>query len=97
MNKLIEFLLREPFLAVVLAGAILQVLGKAVAALGKRGQANYGAYAASKFAVIGFTQSLAYELAPIGIRTRCRPASPGRSPGRAGPKVSARAASPGRR
>ena len=29
--------------------------------LGKRGQAQYGAYAASKFAVIGFTQSLALE------------------------------------
>ncbi len=36
--------------------------------LGKRGQAQYGAYAASKFAVIGFTQSLALEMAPHGIR-----------------------------
>lgn len=36
--------------------------------LGKRGAANYGAYAATKFAVIGFTQSLAYEMAPHGIR-----------------------------
>jgi NAD(P)-dependent dehydrogenase (short-subunit alcohol dehydrogenase family) len=36
--------------------------------LGKRGQAHYGAYAASKFAVVGLTQSLAYEMAPLGIR-----------------------------
>ncbi len=36
--------------------------------LGKRGAAYYGVYAATKFAVIGFTQSLAYEMAPHGIR-----------------------------
>ncbi len=39
--------------------------------LGKRGAANYGAYAATKFAVIGFTQSLAFEMAPHGIRVNC--------------------------
>jgi NAD(P)-dependent dehydrogenase (short-subunit alcohol dehydrogenase family) len=36
--------------------------------LGKRGMAMYGSYAASKFAVVGITQSLAFEVAPHGIR-----------------------------
>ncbi len=34
---------------------------------GKQGSASYAAYCASKFAVIGFTQSLAYELAPYHV------------------------------
>ena len=34
---------------------------------GKNGRARFAAYSASKFAVIGFTQSLALELAPHGI------------------------------
>ncbi len=34
---------------------------------GKQGIARYAAYCASKFALIGFTQSLALELAPFGI------------------------------
>ena len=34
---------------------------------GKQGIARYAAYCASKFALIGFTQSLALELAPYGI------------------------------
>ena len=34
---------------------------------GKRGSARFAAYSASKFAVIGFTQSLAHELAPYGV------------------------------
>ena len=34
---------------------------------GKRGSARFAAYSASKFAVIGFTQSLAHELAPYQI------------------------------
>jgi NAD(P)-dependent dehydrogenase (short-subunit alcohol dehydrogenase family) len=36
--------------------------------LGRRGNALFGAYAASKFAVIGLTQSLAAEVAPFGVR-----------------------------
>lgn len=36
--------------------------------LGKRGWANFGAYAATKFAVIGLTQSLAMEVAADGVR-----------------------------
>ena len=34
---------------------------------GKQGSARYAAYSASKFAVIGFTQSLAHELAPYQV------------------------------
>lgn len=34
---------------------------------GKRGSARYAAYSASKFAVIGLTQSLAHELAPYRV------------------------------
>lgn len=34
---------------------------------GKRGVARYAAYTASKFALVGFTQSLANELGPSGI------------------------------
>ncbi|MFC7397362.1 SDR family NAD(P)-dependent oxidoreductase [Chelatococcus sp. GCM10030263] len=34
---------------------------------GKIGKSHYGAYCASKFAVIGLTQSLAAELAPFGV------------------------------
>jgi len=35
---------------------------------GKRGGARAAAYCASKFAVVGFTQSLAMEMAPHGVR-----------------------------
>jgi NAD(P)-dependent dehydrogenase (short-subunit alcohol dehydrogenase family) len=38
---------------------------------GRQGLANYGAYCASKWAVIGLTQQLAVELAPFGIRVNC--------------------------
>lgn len=34
---------------------------------GKVGKPHYGAYCASKFAIVGLTQSLAMELAPVGI------------------------------
>ena len=35
---------------------------------GKEGWPNFGAYTASKFAVVGFTQTFAREMAPYGIR-----------------------------
>lgn len=40
---------------------------------GKRGVARYGAYCTSKFALIGFTQSLALDLAPwhINVNAIC--------------------------
>ena len=40
---------------------------------GKRGRARYAAYCASKFALIGFTQSLAHELGPhrINVNAIC--------------------------
>jgi NAD(P)-dependent dehydrogenase (short-subunit alcohol dehydrogenase family) len=45
------------------AGKIINIASQ----LGKTGVALYSHYCASKFAVIGFTQSLALELAPHGI------------------------------
>ncbi|MCE1229579.1 MAG: SDR family oxidoreductase, partial [Firmicutes bacterium] len=38
---------------------------------GQRGEAGYGAYAASKGAVISLTKTLATELGPAGIRVNC--------------------------
>ncbi len=35
--------------------------------MGKKGRARYAAYCASKFAIVGFTQALAHELAPYRI------------------------------
>lgn len=48
-------------------GAIVLVSSTA----GQRGEAGYGAYAASKGAVIALTKSLATELGPNGIRVNC--------------------------
>jgi 3-oxoacyl-[acyl-carrier protein] reductase len=40
-------------------------------ALGKQGSAMRAAYTASKYAVVGFTKSLALEMRPHGIRVNC--------------------------
>jgi NAD(P)-dependent dehydrogenase (short-subunit alcohol dehydrogenase family) len=47
------------------AGAIVNV----ASLLGTFGAADYVAYCASKFGVVGFTEALADELAPAGVRT----------------------------
>ena len=47
-------------------GAIVNVSSVA----GKRGWANASAYCASKFALAGFTQALAAEARPHGVRAR---------------------------
>jgi len=52
-------------------GAIVMIASLA----GRVGLKDYGAYCASKFGVIGFTQQLALELASTGIRVNC--VSPG--------------------
>ena len=39
--------------------------------LGKRGMKHYGGYCASKFAVIGYTQTLALEVAEKGVNVNC--------------------------
>lgn len=52
-------------------GAIVMIASLA----GRVGLQDYGAYCASKFGVIGFTQQLALELANTGIRVNC--VSPG--------------------
>ena len=52
-------------------GAIVMIASLA----GRVGLVDYGAYCASKFGVIGFTQQLALELARTGIRVNC--VSPG--------------------
>lgn len=52
-------------------GAIVMIASLA----GRVGLPDYGAYCASKFGVVGFTQQLALELADIGVRVNC--VSPG--------------------
>lgn len=53
-----------PYMVEACSGVIVNVSS----VLGKTGIANFGAYCASKFGVIGLTQALADELKPRGIR-----------------------------
>jgi len=55
-------------------GAIINISSTA----GRRGLPDYGAYCATKFGVVGFTQQLATELARYGIRVNC--VAPGSHP-----------------
>lgn len=48
-------------------GSIINISSTA----GRRGLPDYGAYCATKFAVVGMTQQLALELAPLKIRVNC--------------------------
>ena len=54
-----------------LAGGIQGVIVNTASLAGKQGVALLAHYAASKFAVVGFTQSLAREVAERGIRVNC--------------------------
>lgn len=67
---------KGPFLCGQVAGRLMRERGGAIVNLaslaGKRGGIPYLAhYVASKFAVVGLTQAMAYELAPYGIRVNC--------------------------
>jgi len=54
-----------------MAAGIKGVIVNTASLAGKIGAPLLAHYAASKFAVVGFTQSLAKEVAPLGIRVNC--------------------------
>lgn len=63
MTKVAGQLMRE----IGNGGSIINISSTA----GRRGIPDYGAYCATKWAVVGFTQQLALELAPQNIRVNC--------------------------
>jgi 3-oxoacyl-[acyl-carrier protein] reductase/meso-butanediol dehydrogenase/(S,S)-butanediol dehydrogenase/diacetyl reductase len=76
-NRTLEINLTGTYLPSKLAGREMVKAGNGGAIVnlsslaGRQGIANYGAYCTTKFGVIGFTQQLARELAPHGIRVNC--------------------------
>lgn len=80
-NKTIDVNINGVFLVSKYGGRFMLACGHGgsivmIASLaGRVGLVDYGAYCASKFAVVGFTQQLALELAQTGIRVNC--VSPG--------------------
>ncbi|MEN9632037.1 MAG: hypothetical protein RL077_441 [Verrucomicrobiota bacterium] len=70
INSKGTFLCSRAAARAMLAGPLTSRGGRIIniaSTAGKNGSARYAAYCASKFAVVGFTQSLAQELAPHGI------------------------------
>ena len=65
------FLTNQAAVRYWLAGGIEGVIVNTASLAGKQGVALLAHYAASKFAVVGFTQSLAREVAEHGIRVNC--------------------------
>jgi 3-oxoacyl-[acyl-carrier protein] reductase/meso-butanediol dehydrogenase/(S,S)-butanediol dehydrogenase/diacetyl reductase len=62
-----SFLCAKVVAAAMLKGGVRGSIIHIASTSGKRGTAELSAYCASKFGLIGFTQSLAMELAPAGI------------------------------
>jgi NAD(P)-dependent dehydrogenase (short-subunit alcohol dehydrogenase family) len=65
------FLTNQAAVRYWLAGGIKGVIVNTASLAGKQGVPLLAHYAASKFAVVGFTQSLAREVAAQGIRVNC--------------------------
>jgi NAD(P)-dependent dehydrogenase (short-subunit alcohol dehydrogenase family) len=64
VNATGSFLCARAAARVMTSGSVVFLSSQA----GRKGAANWGAYSASKFAVIGLMESYAQELAPTGIR-----------------------------
>ena len=65
------FLTDQAAIRYFMAAGIKGVIVNTASLAGKIGAPLLAHYAASKFAVVGFTQSLAKEVAPLGIRVNC--------------------------
>lgn len=73
----VDINLNGVYLVTKAAGALMRENGEGGSIInisstaGRRGMADYGAYCATKFAIVGFTQQLAMELARNNIRVNC--------------------------